>query len=77
MRATVDSAASTSDDGSMEEIPLMAEEPRSSGAPGEARGDIESGSSHEEAQCRICLETSTLEELEEPCACKGSLQVWK
>jgi hypothetical protein len=51
----------------MEEVPLMASVPTESpeqGASGENVGT-----------CRICLETAPMEELEEACACKGSLQV--
>jgi hypothetical protein len=62
----------------MEEVPLMTTAPAESGSSGPEQGansppsgEIPSSS----GTCRICLETSPLEELEEACACKGSQQV--
>ena len=69
-------ASSSSDDECMEDVPLVAEQSMNSGATGATPSDRECGSpTNGEAHCRICLETSPFEELEEPCACKGSLQV--
>lgn len=59
----------------MEEVPLMTGAPtgsESNAEPGaNSSGEIPTSS----GTCRICLETSPLEELEEACSCKGSLQV--
>jgi hypothetical protein len=58
-----------------EEVPLMTGVPAGSGS-GAEQGETSSGEIPSSAgTCRICLETSPLEELEEACACKGSLQV--
>jgi len=59
----------------IEEVPLMTNATAGSGSSAEpganSSGEIPTSS----GTCRICLETSSLEELEEACSCKGSMQV--
>ena len=58
-----------------EEVPLMTGAPAESGSSAEQAANSPRGIPSSLGNCRICLETSPLEELEDACACKGSLQV--
>lgn len=77
MRSLSDAEAATpADEAAMEEVPLMAGAPTTSDGAAASPSELPGANrEEEEGTCRICLENAPFDELEEPCACKGTLQV--